>query len=58
MRQKFTQLQQSLSLKGMIAAQAEKKQVFNPLAPPTKDPQMNASENMKEMIKQDVVRTN
>jgi hypothetical protein len=33
MRAKFAELQQSLSLKAIMAAQAEKKKVFNPLAP-------------------------
>jgi hypothetical protein len=33
MRAKFAQLQQSLSIKAMMQAQAEKKKVFNPLAP-------------------------
>jgi TBC1 domain family protein 5 len=43
----------------MMQANAEKKIVFNPLAPQTNnDPQMNAERDMKDIIKQDVIRTN
>lgn len=38
MRDKYAELQKSLSIKAIMAEQAAKKVVFNPLAPVSKDP--------------------